>query len=208
MQHKNTSSGKTMKTQQKSGHWLICLVLLITIVILAVAGCTESATGQQGQMTTTGEKQSENAAAKTTVTIRTTSAMVQPPAAHPAPDPVLPGAVITFDRVGEKKTGDSLLITGTTSLPAGTNLFWQIRQDTGIPPAGIDMSSRMGIMANNQVIKGAGSSNLVALAVDAKDTKNLVEGNYVALVVSLKGDTMTVDPTTGTLAGYTYLTLK
>jgi len=161
-------------------------------------------------MTTQGEKQTVNPVATTHVTTRiaTASASLKTMQTTPAPDPVLPGAVITFDRVGEKKAGDSLLITGTTSLPAGTNLFWQIRQDTGTPPTDIDMSSRMGIMANNQVTKGAGSSNQLALAVDAKDTKNLVTGKYVALVVSLKGDPMTVDPTTGTLAGYTYLTLK
>jgi hypothetical protein len=206
-QHRNISSGETMKTQQKSGHGLICLVLLLTIATLAVAGCTESASEHQGQMTAPGEKQSENATVKTTITIRTTSATVQPPAAHPAPDPVPPGDAIIFDRIGEKKTGDFLLITGTTGLPAGTNLFWQIRQDTGTPPAGVDMSSRMGIMANNQVIKGAGSSNQVALAVDAKNTKDLVAGKYVILAVSLKGETKTVDPTTGKLAGYTYLTL-
>jgi hypothetical protein len=161
-------------------------------------------------MTTPGEKQTVNPAATAHVTTRITTAPASPKTVQPtpAPDPVLPGAVITFDRVGEKKAGDSLLITGTTSLPAGTNLFWEIRQDTGTPPVGIDMSSRMGIMANNQVTKGTGTSNRIALAVDAKDTKNLVTGKYVALVVSLKGDPMTVDPTTGTLAGYTYLTLK
>lgn len=197
-----------MKNHQRTGKALICLAIIITLATLAVAGCTESATDQQGQMPVASEKQIEKPVAKTTVTLRTPSIPVQTVSTQSVPDLALPGAVITFDRVGEKKTGDSLFITGTTSLPAGTNLFWQIRQDTGSAPTGLDMSSRMGIMANNQVTKGDGTSNRVALSVDAKDTKDLVTGKYVALVVSFKGDPMTVDPATGTLAGYTYLTLE
>ncbi|MFA5269108.1 MAG: hypothetical protein WC379_14165 [Methanoregula sp.] len=192
-----------MKNHQRAGRVILCLAIIITIAALAVAGCTESANEHQGQMTAPGEKQSENSAVKSIAVIRTTSTPTQP-----ALDPALPGAVITFNPVGEKNVGDSVLITGTTSLPAATDLFWQVRQDTGTPPTSIDMSSRIGIMANNQVTKGDGTSNHVALTVEPKDTKDLVAGKYVALVVSLKGDPMTVDPTTGTLAGYTYLTLK
>lgn len=133
------------------------------------------------------------------------AAPVQPSPAQPSSDPVLPNAVITFDPIGDRKTGNTFNITGTTSLPAGTNLFWEVRLDTGTPPTGIDMNSRMGIMANNQVTKGSGTSNRVSLAVETKD---LVPGKYVALAISLKGDPVTVDPTTGTLAGYTYLNLE
>jgi len=197
-----------MINHQKAGKAFVCLAILITLATLAAAGCTESAAGQQGHMPIASEKQDEQSVATTIITMRTTIAPAQTAATQPVPAPVVPGAVITFDAVGEKKTGDSLLITGTTSLPAGTNLFWQIRQDTGKAPTGIDMDSRLGIMANNKVIKSDGTLGLVALAVDAKDTKDLAAGKYVALVVSLTGDPATVDPTTGTLAGYTYLTLK
>jgi hypothetical protein len=191
-----------MKNHERSGRILILATILI-IATLAIAGCTESAPDGQGGIGTTTEKQSMDTGAKTVTTIRTTSIPSQP-----AADPVLPGAVITFDPVGEKKTGDPLHIAGTTSLPAGTNLFWQIRPDTGNPPAGIDMDSRMGIMANNQVTKGSGTSNLVSLSVESKDTKDLTPGKYVIVIVSLKGDPMTTNPSTGTLAGYNYLTLK
>ena len=194
-----------MKNHQSAGRALICLAIIITLASLAVAGCTESAAEQQGQMPVASEKQMEKPVAKTTVTMRTTSAPVQTASTQPAPDPVFPGAVITFDPIGDRKTGDKFTITGTTSLPAGTNLFWEIRQDTGTPPTAIDMNSQMGILANNQVTKGSSTSNRVSLDADMKD---IIPGKYVVIVVSLKGDPMTVDPTTGTLAGYTYLTLK
>jgi hypothetical protein len=191
-----------MKNHERSGRTLVLATIFI-IATLAIAGCTESAPDGQGGIGTTTEKQSMDTGAKTVTTMRTTSIPSQP-----AADPVLPGAVITFDPVGEKKTGDPLLITGTTSLPAGTNLFWQIRPDTANPPAGIDMDSRMGIMANNQVTKGSGTSNQVSLSVESKDTKDLTPGKYVIVIVSLKGDPMTTNPSTGTIAGYGYLTLK
>jgi hypothetical protein len=187
-----------MKSHQKPGPGLVCLALLITIAILMVAGCTGSDPGQQSQVTIAHEKQSEKLVATTIVTMRTM-------AAQPSSDPVLSTAVITFDPTNDRKAGDQFNITGTTSLPTGTNLFWEIRLDTGTPPTGIDLNSRMGIMANNQVTRGRGNLNRVSLAIDTKD---LVPGKYVALAVSLRGNPMTVDPTTGTLAGYTYLTLK
>jgi len=194
-----------MKTHQKPGAGLICLALVITIAILVIAGCTESAAEQQGQVPTTSEKQNEKPAAMAIIMTMTRAAPVQSPAALSSPDPVLSTAVITFDPIGDRIAGDKFTITGTTGLPAGTNLFWEVRPDTGIPPSGIDMNSKMCIMANNQVTTGSGTANRVSLEVDTKD---LVPGKYVALAVSIKGDPMTVDPSTGTLAGYTYLTLK
>ena len=57
-------------------------------------------------------------------------------------------------------------------------------------------------MANNYVLKGNGVSNTVSLDVDTKDMK---AGKYVVIVASLNGND---DPSTGTLAGYTYFTLN
>ena len=191
-----------MNIHERSGRACIPATILI-IATLAIAGCTESVPNGQSGTGTATEKMTMNNGAKPVTTMTTAGIPSQP-----AADPVLPGAVIAFDPVGEKKAGNPLLITGTSSLPAGTNLFWEIRQDTGTPPAGIDMNSRMGIMANNQVIQGSGIANKVSLSIEAKDTKDLIPGKYVIVVVSLKGDPMTTDPATGILAGYTYVTLK
>ncbi|MFA6332806.1 MAG: hypothetical protein WCX22_07640, partial [Methanoregula sp.] len=139
------------------------------------------------------------------VATKTTAAPAPPKTAQPASAPVQYNGVITIDPVGDHKTGDTFTITGITSLSVGTNLFWDIAPDTGIAPKGIDMNQQIGIMANNQVAKGSGTSNQVSLDVDLKD---MPSGKYVVIVVSLEGDPMTVDPSTGTLAGYTYMTVK
>ncbi|MCK9632642.1 MAG: hypothetical protein M0R30_13505 [Methanoregula sp.] len=191
-----------MKTHRTSGLWLICLTVIIAFVIVTLAGCVDSAQNQQGQVTPAGNQQNENPAP---VATKTTAAPAPPKTAQPTSAPVQYNGVITIDPVGDYKTGDTFTITGITSLPVGTNLFWDITPDTGIPPKGIDMNQQRGIMANNQVAKGSGTSNRVSLDVDLKD---MPSGKYVVVVVSLKGDPMTVDPSTGTLAGYTYLTVK
>lgn len=59
-----------MKIHQKPGTMLICLALLITIATLVIAGCLESTSGQQEQMTAAMDKQSESPAAGTVVSIR------------------------------------------------------------------------------------------------------------------------------------------
>jgi hypothetical protein len=200
---------KTMETIQRQGWIFVCLVLFMTIASVVMTGCTDSAAGQQRQVTAVHEQQNENPTGKVTaaVTLMTTGAPAQK-TVSPAPAPDSSPDMITFDPVGEKKTGESFALIGTTSLPAGTNLFWQIMPDTGKTPAGIDISAPLGVMANNQVKSGKGNSNTVSLSVDGESTKDLPKGKYIVIVVSLKGDPSTTDPTTGTLAGYTSVPLK
>jgi hypothetical protein len=197
-----------MKQDQKPNLWLTGLTVIIAIAIITIAGCAGSTDEQQGQVNAAGTVQAEHPAATTAIATKSATVQETKKTTTPVPTPVRSNGVITFDPIGDQKAGSTFHITGTTSLPAATNLFWQIMPDTRITPTGIDMSSRMGIMANNQVIKGSGTANQVSLSVEAKDTKDLVAGKYVVIVVSLKGDPMTTDPSTGTLAGYTYVTLK
>ncbi|WP_321507223.1 hypothetical protein [uncultured Methanoregula sp.] len=117
--------------------------------------------------------------------------------------PAQSAGVITFNPIGDKKSGDTFTITGTTSLPAGTNLVWQIIPYSGTVPTGIDMNAQIGIMANNQVTKGSAASNRISLDVDMQDMK---PGKYVIVAASLKGERMS--PATGILAGYTYFTMR
>ena len=72
---------------------------------------------------------------------------------------------IRINEIGDRSVGDQFLITGTTSLPVGTTLIWEVMPDTGTPPTGLDINAT-GIMANNAVTKGDGTSNRVSLAVD------------------------------------------
>jgi hypothetical protein len=191
-----------MKTQQKSGSALICLAILIA-ASLVIAGCVDSGLDQQGQVTPTNDKQSENHAAGTTVTIRTTTVAAPLKTLQPTPVSGLSTKEITIDPIGDKKTGEKFLLAATTSLPVGTNLFWQILPDTGTPPSSLDGSSQMSVGGNNLVINGDGTANRISQAVDLG---RLVPGKYVVIVGEMKGDFS--DFKIGDRYGYTYFTLK
>jgi hypothetical protein len=191
-----------MKIHQNPGTALICFALLITIAILATAGCTGSDPGQQSQMTPTGNQQKEHPAAATTATTRITTAPAPLKTIQTTPVPALSTAGIAIDPIGDKKVGDTFTLTGTTSLPAGTNIFWQILPDTGIPPTGLDGNSQMSVGGNNQVTKGDGIVNRISQAVDLG---RLVPGKYVVIVGEMKGDFS--DFKIGNQYGYTYFTL-
>ena len=195
-----------MTSPRKPGTGLICLVLLVTIATILLAGCTDSVQNQQGQVTPTGTQQIEKTTMRTTVTTKTVTIAAPQKTTQPVSTPVSSTGVIKIDPIGDKKTGDTFTLTGTTSLPAGTNIIWQILPDTGTPPAGINGDSMMSVGGNYQVTKGDGTSNRIALAVDLG---RLVPGKYVAIVGKMKGD-----ETSGTVFeigkdfGYTYFTLK
>ncbi len=111
---------------------------------------------------------------------------------------------IRLDTIGERSIGDQFLITGTTSLPVGTMLIWQVMPDPGTPPTGINLTTK-GIMANAPVTKGDSAANRVSLAVD---TGGLVPGEYIVLVGEMQGDPAKRDITMGEPKGSTYFTVK
>ena len=119
-------------------------------------------------------------------------------AVSPAP------ASVTFKPIGDRKSSVNFTITGITSLPEGRDLFWEIIPDPGTAPTGLDMQADVGIMANNVVIPGDAKSNRISLDVNMTEFK---KGKYLVMVASLSGNPATVDPATGTLAGYTYFNL-
>lgn len=195
-----------MKNQQKSGIRLISLALLIVIATLVSAGCLESTPDQQSQMTATHDQQSANPASGTAVTARITTTPAMLKTTQSAPAPVSSTGVIKIDPIGDKNTGDRFTLSGTTSLPAGTNIFWQIMPDTGTSPTGLDPDSQMSVGGNNQVTKGDGTLNRISLAVELG---RLIPGKYVAIVGKMKGDQTTgIVFEIGNDYGYTYFTLK
>ena len=111
---------------------------------------------------------------------------------------------ISIDAIGDHSVGDQFLITGTTSLPAGVEMIWQIMPDTGKAPSGIDLNVT-GILANSVVTKGDGTVNRISLAVD---TTGMSPGQYVVIAGEMKGDAATGDFGTGDLAGSAVLNLK
>lgn len=195
-----------MNSQQKSGFPIICLTLLIVVMTLMSAGCLESTQDQKSQVTTTQDQQSKNPASSTAVTTRTTTASAPLKTTQSAPAPVSSTGIIKIDPISDKNSGDTFTLTGTTSLPADTEIIWQILPDTGTPPTGIDGNSRMSVGGNYLVTQGDGTLNRISLAVALG---RLVPGKYVAIVGKMKGD-----PGTGTVFeigndyGYTRFTLK
>jgi hypothetical protein len=104
---------------------------------------------------------------------------------------------IRINAIGDRKVGEQFLITGTTSLPAGTTLIWEVMPYTGTQPTGLDMNAK-GIMANNPVTKGDGSSNRISLAADL----SLMEpGECIVIVGEMKGDMTKQDIWLGDLVG-------
>jgi hypothetical protein len=109
---------------------------------------------------------------------------------------------IRIDPIGDHSAGDQFLITGTTSLPVGTSLIWEVMPDTGTLPVALDLNAR-GIMANNAVTKGDGTANRVSLAVDMS---GFPQGPYVVIAGEMKGDPSA--PEIGDLAGTARFSVK
>jgi hypothetical protein len=195
-----------MKTDHQPGPGLICITILILLATIATAGCVDSAREQQSQVTSTDNAQTGHPTAGTTITTRIATASATQKTPQPASAPVSSTGVIRVDPISDKNTGDKFTFTGTTSLPAGTNIIWQILPDTGTPPTGINGDSMMSVGGNYLVTKGDGTSNRISLAVDLG---RLVPGKYVAIVGKMKGDeTSGIAFEIGRDYGYTYFTLK
>lgn len=187
-----------METINGSGKKIAGLILFMTIVLIVMTGCTDSAMEQQGPATPVHEKQGENPAVTTNAAITTPEA--------PAQKPVSSTGVINIDPVTDKTTGDTFTLTGTTSLPAGTEILWQVMPDTGSPPTGLDMDSTMSVGGNVLVTQGDGTSNRIAIPVDLG---RLVQGKYTVVAGKAKEhlpDKMVFE--IGNDFGYAFLRIK
>lgn len=111
---------------------------------------------------------------------------------------------IRINAIGDRKVGDQFLITGTTSLPVGTGLIWEVMPYTGTMPIGLDLNAK-GIMANNPVTKGDGTTNRVSLAADMG---NMEPGEYIVIVGPLNGDPAQRDIAMGNPVGSVRFILK
>ena len=112
---------------------------------------------------------------------------------------------ITINPITDHAVGDQFLVTGTTSLPVGTNILWQVIPESETPVTGLSHTAQSGIMANNGVTKGDNTANRVSLAVD---TGNLKPGKYIAMAAILKGDLATGNVEMGELSGSARFTVR
>jgi hypothetical protein len=165
--------------------FIACLVLIIVVAFIAFAGCTDTAGEQGGKEVPAITKQSENPVAATAAMTTRTTVPTKQKTAQPTSTPFSSTGVIRIEPISDRNTGDTFTITGTTSLPERTNILMQIMPDTGTPPKGLDPDSMMSVGGNYQVMKGEGTTNRIAVAVDLG---RLIPGKYVAIVGKMKGD--------------------
>jgi len=197
-----------MKILQSYEIKLISLIMIIAFATTVVAGCTDSASAKPGVTPSTITQQSGHPVTGTTTPTKTTPtpAQVTTTLAGVTVTPYSSTGVIKLDPISDKSSGDTFTLTGTTSLPTGTTLLWQVMPDTGTPPSGPDKDSTMSVMGNDKVLTGDGTTNKLSVSVNLG---RLVPGKYVAIVGKMKGD-----PAKGTGFdmgsdyGYTYFTLR
>lgn len=92
------------------------------------------------------------------------------------------GDFITLNKISDRSIGDQFLITGTTSLPVGASLLWQVMPDTGTSPTGVNKTAT-GLAGSNMVTKGSGTTNRISFAADMNQ---MPAGRWVVLVGVMK----------------------
>jgi hypothetical protein len=95
---------------------------------------------------------------------------------------------IRVNAIGDRSLGDQFLITGTTSLPAGTEVLWQVTPASFTTDPDQQTGTFTGAMANSQISKGTGDTNRVSFAMD---TYVLLPGQYNVSVSTIAGDLTT-----------------
>jgi hypothetical protein len=119
---------------------------------------------------------------------------------------------ISVDPIGDKNAGDSIILTGKTSLPAGTEILVQVYSasyesgsgTTTDPKTGTVSGEFSGATGTATVVKGTGNVNTWATPLDTKTFKT---GEYLVTADSLKGDISKGDYTKGDISGTTKFTL-
>ncbi|MEN6611011.1 MAG: hypothetical protein ABFC24_09210 [Methanoregulaceae archaeon] len=106
--------------------------------------------------------------------------------------------------IGDRSVGDQFLVTGTTSLPVGTEVLWEVTPASLLTDP--DQSGTFtGAMANSRVSKGTGNANRVSYAMD---TYVLLPGEYNVTISTSAGDISQGDYRKGAVSGSVLFTLK
>ncbi len=126
-----------MKHPQGGDRWVTSIILIFALAIIAATGCIDSAHSSQGTVTPAGTRQGIDSAIPTTLPAMTATEPPSLNATIPSPTPEktpasLPATgasdgVIQLDPLGVICVGEKYRITGTTSLPAGTNLVLKLK---------------------------------------------------------------------------------
>lgn len=190
-----------MKTNLKPYPVPVCLALIITIAVLAVAGCTDSPHAQQDQMPVTGEIQSGHSVTGTTVTTMTITVPSPQKTLPQAPAPwsttpavttrisdpserAIPNGIL-IEGIHDITEGAPLVVSGRTSLPVGTDLIVKV------VPVTMDMGKIAGNFSNveksavTKVAGGSANGNRYSVTFE---TANLLPADHMVSVSPRGGE--------------------
>jgi hypothetical protein len=120
------------------------------------------------------------------------------------PDQNITDGFISLNNIDPKKIGDKFLIRGSTNLPIGTDILWEIGPDqTKVWPQ--YTGEYMYISANSNVVKGDDSLNRVS---DAIDTISFKPGVYNVTCSINGGDLMKGEWKIGEIQAQTQFTVE
>ncbi|AGB03094.1 hypothetical protein [Methanoregula formicica] len=111
---------------------------------------------------------------------------------------------IHLDKIVNRSAGNLFLVTGTTSLPVGTEVLWQVTP-TALSTDPNQTGTFSGMMANSQVTRGQGMANRVTFAMDSYA---LQPAEYNVSVSISAGDLDAGDFRPGELSASRFFTLN
>ena len=150
-----------MKPQQNPGTGCISLILLLAIAGVLIAGCMDSpSVGQNGQVSVPPTI--------TPISGKTKGPLTTVPA---SPTQDRSGPFIAIDPVGEKKIGDILVISGTTSLPVKTPVYlsWAVGN-----------SGEKKVISDRPILPGANGTNRFRFVFDTTGFKPGIYNTTIA----------------------------
>jgi hypothetical protein len=119
-----------MKTNRQAGIGIINLAFLAAIAAALIAGCLEPAAEKDSLTDIPDEIPDIHPAVNTTITAGTVKSPGPGATAQPSPASGSSIPFIRIDPVGNKNTGDLIIISGTTNLPHGTGIYLKERNDS------------------------------------------------------------------------------
>jgi hypothetical protein len=179
-----------MTPDRKPDPVLAGLAVLFTIAILLIAGCTGSPEVRQDAATTIQAPQSEHVTSPA-VTSGTPAVTAPQPSVtgvpSGTPDPserAVPNGIL-IDGIRDILVGDTLVVSGRTSLPVGTDLIVQVVPVTMAKGTLAGDFKTVEKSAMTKVVKGSANGNRFSVTFD---TANLPLADHIVFVSEMNND--------------------
>lgn len=167
----NYLSEGNMKPQQNPGIVYINLILLLAIAGVLIAGCMDSTSIGQKTTSSTGSPQGGQVSVTPSIVPISGMTTKQPTTGQAEPVRDKSAPFITIDPVGDKKIGDILIISGTTSLPEKTHVYLSWTEGN---------SGWEKIISDRPILHGANETNRFRFVFDTTGFKPGIYNTTVA----------------------------